>query len=311
MIVVISIILIILGLVLPAANTLWQERKSAEAENTIQGLFMTARAKALEAGAVETGLFFFVDKEGVQRIVTIARLKPLTLQDASGQPCSNPTPNPFAYDRVFRITEERDYVLPAPIRAVPRYVVEDHKAHPNDPWNAFSPDELCRQDFNASVANNSDQDQAQRHRNYFAVVFDTDGQLLVGRDVLIYDKDEDGNNFGDRTHLSVGPGPCPDVATTVNYHARAGAAQPIDPTGADEAVPFLIEDDKSIAINFPSVDGLLVYDDSLFTALPGQTPEELEAKRDFLLRTGQPFYISRWTGVVVRGPRGENVVPEP
>ena len=74
----------------------------------------------------------------------------------------------------------------------------------------------------------------------------------------------------------------------------------IDPSRR-QAVPFLVVDEQGdVAVNFPSVDGLLVYDDSSFNNL-----ESEEAKRDFLLRTGRPFYISRMTGAVIRGPRGE------
>ena len=57
---------------------------------------------------------------------------------------------------------------------------------------------------------------------------------------------------------------------------------------------------KPVAISFPSVDGLLVYDDSLFNEFDVDRD-----KRDFLLRTSQPMYVNRLTGSVVRGPVGE------
>jgi len=57
------------------------------------------------------------------------------------------------------------------------------------------------------------------------------------------------------------------------------------------------------AINFVSVDGLIIYDESAFKDLPASLPTE---KRNFLLRTGQPLYVSRATGSVVVGPLGEN-----
>ena len=77
MIVVVAIILVILGIALPALTTLWDERKVSEAQNTIQGLLMTTRAKALQAvSGVDSGIFFFIDAEGVQRIVSIERANP-------------------------------------------------------------------------------------------------------------------------------------------------------------------------------------------------------------------------------------------
>ncbi len=57
------------------------------------------------------------------------------------------------------------------------------------------------------------------------------------------------------------------------------------------------------AINFASVDGLLVYDDSLFRQYTG--PD----KRQFLIDTARPMYISPQTGAIIRGPLGESTPP--
>ena len=303
MVVVVAIVLVLIGLVLPAASTLWNERKRAGAVNTIRGLLMTTRARAMQAQSAEAGLFFFVDRQGLQRVVPIARLEPSDVVDEDGQPC-DPAPGRFAYDNVFAITDGRDRVMPAPMRVVPRYVVDPE---PTDkPYKGFSEAELSNNDF-YSLPNEGN--QAQRHRNYFAIVYSTGGHLLVNRDVLLIrdrNADPDENQLGDRTGLAVGPGPCPDDATTTEYYdAQADAAKNIDldPAGGIEAVPFLVTDDDDVAINFRSVDGLLVYDDSLFNDVP--TAE----KRSFLLATAQPLYVTRYTGVVIRGPVGENVTP--
>jgi hypothetical protein len=61
------------------------------------------------------------------------------------------------------------------------------------------------------------------------------------------------------------------------------------------------------ALNFPSVAGLLVYDDSLFEEFPDsneRNPDVLD-KREFLRQRGQPIYISPQTGEIVLGPIGE------
>ncbi|MGD2108018.1 MAG: hypothetical protein PVI86_01375 [Phycisphaerae bacterium] len=312
MIVVISIILVVLGLSLPAVKTLWDDRKSATALNTLQGLFMTTRAEAMRPNGVETGLFFLLDDQGTQKILTIAgQKKPVQLTDELDEPCNpQPTPGTFAYDNVFEILDSKPRDLPAPMRAVPQYVFRDARMG-FDEWEYFDAEELANNSFESP---SGPVDPAQQHRNFFTLVFDTTGRLTTARDVLIRDLDHDGDGRGDRTGLLVGPGPCPeDNQETTDFYDQQGQEQPIDPDQG-EAVPSLIINPgigNGLAFNFASVDGIMVYDDSTFSVLPGQTQDELEAKRDLLLRTARPMYISRWTGVVLQGPIGENVAPEP
>ena len=196
------------------------------------------------------------------------------------------------------------------MRAVPRYVIDKGGVGIDDA-EVFSDEELANNLFGPSSGNPIQFDEAQRHRNYFTMVYSSDGGLLIRRDVLIRDDDLDndgeGDTFGDLTRMLVGydrPGDEPNVqdyysqddGTPVPIDARAGI-----PINQRLAVPFLVVDDAgNVAINFPSVDGLLVYDDSSFNGF-----EDEEDKRDFLLHTAQPFYISRMTGAVIRGPRGE------
>ncbi len=304
MVVVLAIILVLLGLLLPAASTLWNERRSAEVINTLKGILMTSRAQALRTNAVETGFLAFVDREGAQRLVPIERFDPIEALESDEFAALDPGDIPAiraAHQNVFRITDAPDQILPAPIRVVPRYVIEDEPATAT--YKGFSDAELANNDFDwdaATVVFN----QAQRHRNFFTMVFSTSGELLVGRDVLIQDADTgnppDGSGFGDRTGLAVGPEP-PDPTTTTYYNTTTDTPQDIDPTGAGTPIGFLVRDNApgTVAINFPSVDGLLVYDDSLFGGLPSAE------KRNYLLRSAQPLYVSRWTGAVVRGPVGE------
>jgi hypothetical protein len=68
----------------------------------------------------------------------------------------------------------------------------------------------------------------------------------------------------------------------------------------------LIADSDGTALNFPSVDGLLVYDESLFAGAG-----DAKDKRKFLIESGLPFYVHRFTGVVIRGPVGETVASVP
>ena len=289
MIVVIGIIVIIVAMVVPAAGTLWRERKAAEADNALQGLLMVTRANALRADGVETGLLFFMDERGAQRVVSIENADP-----------PNPTLDGYlAYANVFNITDDRDQLLPTPMRVVPRYAVDDSSTRPTAPdEELFSNPELDNDSFKSPP---QDVDEAQRHRNFFSMVYSTEGHLLVGRDVVIQDRDENEDGLGDRTRLGVGPGP-PTAAETSQYYMLDGTPQDLDPTGGGLALEFLVADpaNQQVAINFRTVDGLLIYDDALLRSLPPG-----DQKRTFLLESAQPLYVSRWTGVVIRGPIGE------
>ncbi len=307
MVVVIAVIVLLVTLVLPAATALWGQRRISEAGNTIQGLLMTARANALRASSAgnqqfmyyedvadpprqatggESGLLFFVDSNGEQRVVSIAQLQ-------TGDP---------AWGNVFGVTPDRDIALPKPMRVVPRYVVREAETV-GDP-DTFSEEELANNDFGNPV---SGANAGQRHRNFFTLIYSRAGDLLTWRDVLVYDEDADANGFGDRTGLAVGESV--GDADVADYHLRAGGIGPIDPQFG-RSIPYLITggyegpSSTPVAVNLPSVDGLLVYDDALFNDFT-----DAGNKRDYLLESAQPFYINRLTGDVVRGPSGENVAP--
>jgi prepilin-type N-terminal cleavage/methylation domain-containing protein len=285
MIVVIAIIVVLVALALPAVSTMWEERKFSAAQTTIQGMLMTARSRAVRASGVESGMLFYVDQSGTQIIVPIEQGL-----EHSGD---------IAWENVFQVTTGRSYILPHPIRVVPRYVVEEHRADPE----IFSEQELANEDFFEPPAKT---DRAQRHRNFFTMVFSAEGQLLVHRDVLIKDDDADEDNLGDITGLTVGYDHDNHQATVEKYYAQDDTVKDMRD---EQVIPFLVTDgdrgsDSDVAINFPSVDGLLVYDDSLFKSLG-----DITQKRAYLLAGAQPFYINRYTGAVIRGPSGENVEP--
>lgn len=290
MLVVIAIILLLAGVVVPAASSLWNERKMSDTINTMQGLLMTTRVRAMQSEGGERGFFVYVDDRGDQRIARIEQP-----EDRLADP---------DWQNVFRVSDARDEMLAKPIRIVPLYAVENEST--DEPYTGFSLDELVNPDFDDPPG-----EQAQRHRNFFTVVYSTDGHLIPNRDVLIWDADEDDDGAGDRTGLAVGPGP-PDTedGKTDKFYAR-------DPEGSlgkkpliDVApffdppvtIPDLVidPDDEEVALNFPSVSGLLVYDDELFNRVPGS-----EGKRKFLLETAQPLYVNRYTGTVIRGPVGK------
>ncbi len=279
MVVVIAVILVLAALVAPAVRAVWSQRNISTAENTIRGVLMTTRPRAMQTGlGGEAGLFFMVDADGVQRIYTMER-------------------DPLAQN-VFNILAERDFALPAPMRVVPRYAVDADTTNPADDHVTFNAAELANNVFPGTTGPGLN--EAQRHRNFFTMVFNHQGQLRVWREVLIRDGDADGNGRGDRTGLGVGDWEGHPEVT--KYNPLTGAAADIvDANGSRKTELNLVTDAAGAAINLPSVDGLLVYDDALFLEFsePGD-------RRDYLLRAGAPFYVSRLSGAVVKGPAGEN-----
>ena len=126
----------------------------------------------------------------------------------------------------------------------------------------------------------------QYHRNFFTVVFDSSGHLVVDRDVLIHDIDADEDALGDRTRLN--------VADPSEWWDRTGDDQEIDGNLFD--IVFLNDDGG--AANFISVDGLVVYDDSDIDGLDGAS------RRAVMQRDGQSLFVSRYTGEVIFAPKG-------
>jgi hypothetical protein len=157
------------------------------------------------------------------------------------------------------------------------------------------------------------------------MVYNDEGELLVWRDVLIQDRDEDGpdrsgdgrpdgNGLGDRTGLPVGEGPNaapPRPQVRKYYDWRTGTEPDIDNVnpasmGNPRPVDNLVADgNPPVAFNLPSVDGVLVYDDSILARLrTGDYDLDGKEMRETIIRTAQPFYIGRMTGAVIRGPVG-------
>ncbi len=307
MIVVVGIVLILVTLIVPAATALWNERRNAEAENTIAGVLRTTRAKALQGEHGDAGLLFYLDAAGVQRIAMIAQdpNDPARTRTSTDPPS---TSKPDSVDNwrtdsawpknIFSVQPAPILSLPLPLHAVPRYAVETELTSTGTSKPEFFSDaELANDDFNAPPTGG---DQTQRHRNYFTLIYTMDGQLSVGRDVLIRDLDLDPkeNPGGDLTGLSVsGKG-----SESKKYYGQNNQEANIFSSGPSSGWEHLVvAEGRNTALNFPPVDGLLVYDDSLFrqSGLPAQ-------KRQYLMDAGKPFYVHRLTGAVVRGPAGEN-----
>lgn len=291
LVVVLAIIAVLVAMIVPGANAMLRDRKITDAETLLQGMLKTARADALRAEAVETGLLFFVDASGRQRIVGLRK-------EARhiGEP---------AWENVFIINADRSFALPDPIRVVPRYAIE-----PDDPQNQprrFSDTELANNDFNQPPP---PYNEPQRHRNVFSMIYAPDGQLVVGRDVLVLDEDADSDGFGDVTDMTVNQPQAP----AQKYYTRDDQSKEFPPEKTGKTVPVLNPppeeeflfivvdpDNAQTALNFASVDGLLVYDDDVF-----REQSDPAGKRAYLLESARPYYVNRYTGEIIPGARGEN-----
>ena len=312
----IAIITLILVTVVPSVESMWGQRKLSETENILRGALNVARQRAI--GGTESGLLFFVDPEGVQRVFPIERedepidnpADPPSLYKLRGKynikPNAEEVHNDLLSANRFRISAGRGQSLLPPIRVIPRYAVLEGLDGEAD---RFSEKELINNDF---VNAPSGVDPAQRHRNFFSIIFSTEGRLVVGRDVLVFDEDGEtnhpknapGNGFGDLTGLRVD-------RTSFEYLSQTGPPfkhdiypQPISPPPNLVHLLSVYDGDVLVAANFPSVDGVIVYDDGLYQRSGGQ-----EQRRPFLTNTGKPYYISRVTGDIIRGPLGDNEDP--
>ena len=286
LVVVLAIISMLALTALPTISRMWRSSQSANAENQMRGLVRSARTRAL--ADKEGGLFFYVESN-VQKIVFI-EAEPPELTLASPDFAAGVTEQTAA-DR-FRVLEDNVYEMPPPMRAVPLGVlIED-----NTDLLYWTEDELANDNYDSPDV--LTWDGAQNHRNFFTIIFSPEGHLLVGRDVLIHDPPANNPLAGEGqvTGLPVEP-------ATQYQLPGAGPAKDLVPNGL---LSMLVADGTNVALNFPSVDGLLVYDDSSFKEFPdGPLNPPLVDKRGYLKQSAQPLYITRQNAAIIRGPVGQ------
>lgn len=317
MVVVIAIVILLIGLVVPAATQLWRDRKVADAQNIISGMLMTARARALQSGGAETGLFFFVDAKGVQRVVPITQ-NPNDPAEADPARLIRGWESDPRWYNVFTVVRDRSFTIPAPMRVVPVYAICNETdsiglCAQREKHQLFSDNELANVSL-GELAVSTNADTAQAHRNFFTLIFSPSGQMIVGRDVIIRDiddeKEAEGESEGEGlvTGLSVKGSSADSNPAVTQYYAAGEDSLKVDLAGAGATMfpTWLAVDATGIASNFPSIDSLLLYDDSVF----GEAGDAAQ-KREYLRSAGLPFYINRMTGAVVRGPVGVTVAAGP
>ena len=283
LLVVIVVILLAMGIVGPAVTSMWEQRLESQAQIAVAGAVRSVQMQARTHG--ERGLLFYLDGD-VQRLAII---EPAKAVDDSTHSATITQPNVLA--DCFNVAGGMIYRVPPPYRVAPRTAA---LAPAESNWQA---DELNAASLTELSGTN------ERHPNFFTLMFGPDGRLRVGRDVVIHDP-------GERTGL-------PRRDPTREYYDRWANAVEfprfIDPSTGnlrDSALDGMVAVEDSggnVAINFPSVDGVLVYDGSVYREMPVADDGTTDPKdrRDFLADQGHPYYVSRLTGNIVHGTVGE------
>jgi prepilin-type N-terminal cleavage/methylation domain-containing protein len=324
LLVVVIVITVLLGIILPALSSMWRQRNVSTAETMVRGLLASTRAAA-RSERRERGVLFYLDGK-VQKAAPIVIQPPQYPQDRNGDGVADPLlgddslfgGNPPAYlvnppvtrDR-FRVVDGQIIALPAPLRVCPRNAVDDNDNNPTTEPPAMNPANPLLSDaylWNSAELSEEAYDkvgymQAQRHRNFFTIIFDRDGQLVSGRSVLVQDLFSAPAGTmqgpGQRTRLTAGVA-VPKLWTPLATGYLIGTVFDALP-GATTGVTLddLLIDKGFTAINFVSADGLLVYDEDVYREQPTGVD-----KRKYLIDYGQPYFVSRF-GEIVQGQRGK------
>ncbi|MCB9866225.1 MAG: prepilin-type N-terminal cleavage/methylation domain-containing protein [Phycisphaerales bacterium] len=313
MVVVIAIISLLLALVLPGAAAMWKQRNEAGTINLVRGLLESARSQARRAG--ERGLLFYVDPiDNIQRIAFIEAEPPNAEDDsvciANSKPAGCITA-PMAVYR-YRVTSDKVYTVPSPYRVAPAVAMQWAQCIADDnasacvdgcPGPVQSVDTIRRRlgnnDFYIDDSSTTGAMKSPRQRNYFAVIFDRNGVLQVGRNVLVHDPNADDPSqlTGDKLRLAVTA-----PLQAMKFYNACGTTEDIRPTGVNVGLSNLVSYDSGVAAGFTSVAGLVVYDDSVAVDLASLDAGTQLASE--LLANGRPLFISRQTGDIIMGEKG-------
>ncbi len=289
LVVVIGIIAFLAVVTLPAVSRMMEESRLADTENKIKGWLRSARSRAMNNK--EAGLFFYI-QNGEQKAVFIE-----SEQDVAA--------SPETADRFIVLEGVPLRILP-PFRVVPRdTVIPDPERNVPDGqmvWSGGDLGELQSDDYRDM--RQDDENGAQNHRNFFTILFTKEGHLLSRDVVLIHD----GDTATDLASDTASGGEVIEGTVTGLQVATVGQYQRADGTFPQEfpgssTLSAMVNNGRTpddAALNFPSMDGLLVYDDSVFSEYP-----DAQTKRKYLVDTGAPYYVSRQAGSVISGPKGE------
>ncbi|NOT00321.1 MAG: prepilin-type N-terminal cleavage/methylation domain-containing protein [Phycisphaerales bacterium] len=288
LVVVLGIISILVAISFPAVSAMWQDGVRSDAETQLSGWLRSARMRAMGRG--ETGVFFYIDN-GVQKGVFIE-------SEIGDDPDPVAPPNYKLEDTAdrFKVLPGDVFTIGEPFRVTPLAVLPRPTEMPPGVWDDT---ELGNEDVTDMDNLSGGRPGAQNHRNFFTIVFSPEGRLVVGRSVLIHEEPVPiggGKFIGKTTAMKLANAGKPELGNgqaTIGF--PTGGTLPDMVSGESGAMP--------VALNFPSVDGLLLYDDAMMRSFPdGPVNDSEQDKRDYLRRDGRPYYITVQRGAVVRGP---------
>jgi type II secretory pathway pseudopilin PulG len=321
MIVVIAIISLLVGLVVPGTARLWSQRNEAGTINLFRGLLESARSRAKQSG--EYGIFVYVDPEDdVQRVAFIEAAPP-NKPDGFGRDfdaATCPPDEPGCVKQVtavnrFRVISDQVFTVPRPYRVAPTNVIDPTINPPTLREWARECEVESNVNACARLGNDlfwtldGDTPVAPRQRNHFTVIFDRQGKLIVGRDVLIHDPDLGPDGFGDKTRLRV-----TGVHTAEQYYRQDGTRAPLLDTsqpGSGFPLTHMVAYDDGVVANVPSAEGLVVYNDSVVEDLDGRSADATRGQQaglilaGHLLRESRTVFINRQTGDITVGEKGQ------
>ncbi len=177
LVVVIAVILILLGLVLPAASAIWQHSQVLNVDKRVINILRMARTRSLMLKHSSYGILVHIDPSFGSPLITYIR--------------SKTTPDP-TLGETFQDWQD----------VCDRYEV-DTEVDFNQEFLArvgFSPLGIIEWEI-ADILN--EDYRAGKQRNFFAIVFRR-GQREMSSPIIIYDEDADDDGFGDQLSLSVG-----------------------------------------------------------------------------------------------------------
>ena len=279
LVVVLTIIALLMTVVLPGISDMWEQRKIASAHNTLIGAINLAKMTALEK-RTESGLFFALD-EDVQRIYPIE----------SAQDPDNRAETQYT----FKAVDGKVITMPKPMRAAPLNVFERGTGLFGMALDVatWSPNEIANDDYRDRDTTLSYLKGPQRHRNFFTLIFSSEGELIVNRDVIVQDTWE--ATFTSQT-FPTGGAPGPKTGLIVHDTLK----MPLYNT-TDDDVPvdteYAIVDSQSNpdAVNFKSVNGVVLYNEDV---LKMQGDMTLQLK--YMHERTRPLFVHPITGTITR-----------
>ncbi len=323
LVVVIAIIGILVTIAIPSVNGIVTDASRASAENTIKGLLKSAKARA--RNNVETGLFLFIE-DGAQKVAFI-QASPANLTadvglinpDVDFNASGTPIAEFDAADR-FEIVGELLYTIPRPYRLAPLAILDlpvtdSYQSGTVDPkWTSKEISNEIYDDF-ALFSDNTTGGNTQgpeNHRNFFTIIFGPDGRIVSDRSVFISDipdADDIININGPNGAAATGKVTRLNVNNCTDYQDIKGDTHKFSDLGAGHPglphIVSIIGNGTRYALNFVSVDGLIIYNNDAFL----DAPDEIDRRREFLAETSQPYYISPRSGQIIAGPVGTELEP--